>query len=58
MAIIQFQRGQSDEAEQSVVTAVALEQQQPLENWGESMQRFQGAARVWLEDTRRRMRTQ
>jgi tetratricopeptide (TPR) repeat protein len=58
LAIIQYQRGRNDEAEQSVITAVALEEQQPVENWGDSMQRFQGAARVWLEDTRRRLRTQ
>lgn len=58
LAIIQYQLGRSDEAEQSVMTAVALEERQPVENWGDSMQRFQGAARVWLEDTRRRMRTQ
>jgi Tfp pilus assembly protein PilZ len=58
LAIIQYQLGLSEIAEQSVVTAVALEEHRPVENWGESMQRFQGAPRVWLEDARRRISTQ
>ena len=56
LAIIQYQQGLGDEAIRSVETAVALERHQPVEDWGRSMQRFQGTARVWLEDARRRLR--
>jgi Flp pilus assembly protein TadD len=58
LAIIQYQQGRRREATQSVAAAVALEEQQPLPNWGRSMQRYQGAARVWLEETRRQLHIQ
>jgi hypothetical protein len=55
LAMIQFQRKQFDEAERSIIKAVELERERPVTPWGQKMERYQGATRVWLEQTRLRV---
>ena len=52
LAYIQHNAGQVDAAERTVQRAVELEAAQPIRNWGQMMERYQGASRRWLEAAR------
>jgi tetratricopeptide (TPR) repeat protein len=56
LAMIQYQLRQPEQAEQNVVEAVGLERERPIAAWGGAMERYQGEARVWLENMRSKAR--
>ncbi len=56
LALAQFQSNQGDEASANVRRAARLENERPIAGWGRVMQRFQGTARLWLENARREAR--
>lgn len=56
-AIALYQAGQTDDAWKSLATAVKLESQNPIGNWGRTMERVQGPTRIWLEEGRRQLAT-
>lgn len=55
LALSQFELGKNAEAQQSAEAAARLERLRPISNWGTTLQRYQGAARIWLENTRRKL---
>ena len=54
LAYLQRRAGQVDEAQKTIQTARALEEQRSISSWGRLMELFQGPSRVWLEDARRK----
>ena len=53
LAVTQRQMGQSVQARQTLLTAVELERQSPVANWGKRTERLQGPHRLWIEGSRR-----
>ncbi len=56
LAMIQYKMNQVEDANRNVDKAAGLEQNRAIDNWGQAMQRYQGRARVWLEQTRAKAR--
>ena len=52
-ALTLFDLGNADAAGEALQKAVALEQDQPIANWGKRMERVQGRNRNWVENARR-----
>jgi len=52
LALAQYQMGQRDAALQSAKRGRELERTQPIAGWGNQMQSYQGAPRLWLEKLR------
>lgn len=52
LALAQYQMGQRDVALQSAKRALELERTRPIARWGNQMQSYQGAPRLWLEKLR------
>lgn len=53
LAYLQHRLGQIDAAQQTVQIANELDQKQPVSNWGQLMENYQGPSRIWLENARR-----
>lgn len=53
LALSHYRAGRMSEAEQALTAAVELERHVPIADWGRSMERIQGAERLWLENARR-----
>lgn len=51
-ALAEYQSGEFDDARRSLIHAAELERSNPIKNWGAIMRRYQGRARVWLEQSR------
>jgi hypothetical protein len=52
LALVQYRSGQVADAQLTLDTAIALERQHPIANWGQTLMRYQGEARIWLERRR------
>ncbi len=52
LAMTHYQLRQFQEAESAVQNAIRLEKEWPIENWGSRLSRYQGRARLWVEQLR------
>jgi tetratricopeptide (TPR) repeat protein len=53
LAMTLFGLSGAEAGQEALVRAVALEQQQPIADWGKRMEREQGRGRAWVEKARR-----
>ncbi len=51
-ALAEYRSGRTTAAHRLLAAAIQLEQSRPINNWGTTMQRYQGRARLWLETGR------
>lgn len=53
LALALYDLNGAEVASDALQRAVALEQREPIENWGKRMERIQGRSRAWIEAARR-----
>jgi tetratricopeptide (TPR) repeat protein len=56
LAMSQYEAKQRDDARRSANAALALERTSPIASWGQLVSRYQGPARLWVEELRRQAR--